>query len=199
MSPRHQPPSVPLDQSGERVTGSLTNDRLLASAMVWAQRKVSMQECSKSESVCQEETRSEPESPPCGPPCSGGPGAPSQQVRDFRASSRETGKPGSEQHSRMSRSARGKCPPPSQKPALRRILIPPKKSAEHHYLQPDRRTRSLPKSPFFVRQSSFCNDKSGRGDSNPRPLGPEPSALAGLRYAPITDVLCWRSPERSIQ
>jgi hypothetical protein len=26
---------------------------------------------------------------------------------------------------------------------------------------------------------------SGRWDSNPRPLGPEPSALAGLRYAPI--------------
>ena len=26
--------------------------------------------------------------------------------------------------------------------------------------------------------------ESGRGDSNPRPLGPEPSALAGLRYAP---------------
>ena len=25
---------------------------------------------------------------------------------------------------------------------------------------------------------------SGRGDSNSRPLGPEPSALAGLRYAP---------------
>ncbi len=27
--------------------------------------------------------------------------------------------------------------------------------------------------------------ESGRWDLNPRPLGPEPSALAGLRYAPI--------------
>ncbi len=27
--------------------------------------------------------------------------------------------------------------------------------------------------------------KSGRGDSNPRPLGPEPSALARLRHAPF--------------
>jgi hypothetical protein len=27
-------------------------------------------------------------------------------------------------------------------------------------------------------------ESSGRGDSNPRPLGPEPSALARLRHAP---------------
>jgi hypothetical protein len=29
---------------------------------------------------------------------------------------------------------------------------------------------------------------SGRRDLNPGPLGPEPSALAGLRYAPMQNV-----------
>ena len=32
---------------------------------------------------------------------------------------------------------------------------------------------------------------SGRGDSNSRPLGPEPSALAGLSHAPYFVMLFW--------
>ena len=31
----------------------------------------------------------------------------------------------------------------------------------------------------------MCSRESGRADSNRGPLGPEPSALAKLRYAPI--------------
>lgn len=36
----------------------------------------------------------------------------------------------------------------------------------------------------MVCRSNIFVFSSGRRDLNPRPLGPEPSALAGLRYAP---------------
>ena len=40
-----------------------------------------------------------------------------------------------------------------------------------------------------IQRSEKWRNLSGRWDSNPRPLGPEPSALAGLRYAP-NEILC---------
>jgi hypothetical protein len=51
---------------------------------------------------------------------------------------------------------------------------------------------------FFTTQN--CPFSSGRGDLNPGPLGPKPSALTGLSYAPkfLKETL-YMSPSKRIE
>ena len=63
-----------------------------------------------------------------------------------------------------------------------------------HYLRAKREVKQKSRKPLFHKNLRLSSENSGRQDSNLRLLGPKPSALARLSYAPLIFPMqrCWR-------